>query len=716
MSDKYNKEEPSVIQKIQNQTGCLLLVIGIAMLAFVLTDLFSSRTSSFGNKANSIGSIDGESVDVQEYNQIYDALLNNVRAQNPGLELDERFLASYKQQAWNMLVQEKLVSQEYDALGLSVSGAEMEDITIGDNTHPQLVQAFTNQETGQFDKGRLVQYLREDIEASPDAKEQWLTFEKDMINQIVTEKYTALIRSAFYATELEARTAITREQLAVNGSIVGISFATIPDSTIQVTDRDLQKYIDAHRSEFKQEASRDIEFVAFDVKPSKEDSIATQEWINSNKEKFEKATDDSLFVSLMGSETPYDPAFKVRGNFTKDVEDDLFAADTNTVLGPYESNGTYGLFKVTEIGEDSLSSVRASHIMLSVAGRTKEDTLNAMSEARKLLADIRSGKTDFATEALTRNSDGTGDKGGDLGWMREKSRSAPEKFINQALKTSKGGYFVVATRNGVHLGKTTSNKSRRMIKVARLTQTVIPSTDTDREFYRMAGEFLAKAKGDEVFEEIAEGMGYTKKVAKEITEQERVVSGIQSGNIIARWLFDSETDEGDVSDIIEVDGKYLVAHCTKIRKEGVASIEDVRKDIEPKVLAQLKGEQLRTKVEEALKTSSTAEELADALDAVVTPVPNMTYEGGSIPYIGADDKVLGTLMGTAVGKHSDIIIGNNGIYVVYVNNHGPLEMPSDISDKRREITELLNAGTDSNVETSLLKIGKVKDRRYKFFN
>ena len=716
MSDKYNKEEPSVIQKIQNQTGCLLLVIGIAMLAFVLTDLFSSRTSSFGNKANSIGSIDGESVDVQEYNQIYESLLANVRAQNPGLELDERFLASYKQQAWNMLVQEKLVSQEYEALGLEVSGAEMEDITIGDNTHPQLIQAFTNQETGQFDKGRLVQYLREDIEASPDAKEQWLSFEKDMIRQIITEKYTALVNNAFYATELEARTTFTREQLPVNGSVVGISFATIPDSTVQITDRDLQKYIDAHRSEFEQEASRDIEFVAFDVKPSREDSMATQEWINSNKEKFEKATDDSLFVSLMGSETPYDPTFKVRGNFTKDVEDDLFDADTNTVLGPYESNGTYGLFKVVEIGEDSLKSVRASHILLTVGGRTKEDTLNAMKEARELLSDIRSGKTDFATEAKNRNMDGTGTKDGDLGWMRENSRSAPKKFIDKAIKTSKGGYFVVATRNGVHLGKTTSNVSRRMIKVARLTQTVIPSTDTDREYYRMAGEFLAKAKGDEVFEEIAEGMGYTKKVAKEITEQERVVSGIQSGNIIARWLFDSETDEGDVSDIIEVDGKYVVAHCTKVRKDGVASIDDVRTEIEPKVIAQLKGEQLRPKMEEALKNSNNAKELADALNTVVTPVPNVTYESGNIPYIGADDKVLGALMGTAVGKHSEVLVGDNGVYVVYVDGQGQVDIPADLSLKQLELTEQLNRGTDVAIEQSLLKIGDVKDRRYKFFN
>ena len=717
MSDKYNKEEPSVIQKIQNQTGCLLLVIGIAMLAFVLTDLFSSRTSMFGKSANSVGTIDGESVDVQEYNEIYDGILANLQAQNPGLQLDERFLASYKQQAWNLLVQAKLVSKEYEKLGITVSGAEMEDITIGDNTHPQLRQAFVNPESGQFDKARLVRYLREDIEASPDQKAQWLSFEQELIKQLKTEKYSALMRSAFYVTDLEVLTEATRRDMTVNASMVGLSFNTIPDSTITVSEKDIANYVKEHRSEYEQTASRDIEFVAFDVVPSKEDSASTLEWITSNTEKFRTATDDSLFVSLMGTETPYDSEFKVRGNFTSDVEDDLFNAEAGELVGPFENKGTYALFKIVDIGEDSLRSVRASHIMINVGGRTAEDTATALSEARTLLADIRAGRTDWETEAKNKNYDGTGDKAGDLGWLREGTRTASEEFVDKALSAGNGNYFVVASRNGVQIGKVTSAVSRKTIQVARLTQTVIPSTETDREYYRMAGEFLAKAKGDEAFEDVAEGLGYSKKVSKKITEDDRRVAGIENGNIIARWLFDSETEEGDVSDIIEVDGKYVVAHCTKVRKDGLPDVEDVRSKVEPIVLGLKKGEILKKKFEEAIASGAeSAEDLSKALETQVTPAPGVAYSSGSLPYIGSDDKVLGTIMGTAVGKRSEIIVGENGVYVVYVNNENEYELPANPDDYKAELSNSLNGDIEGDVERALLDIGKVKDLRYKFFN
>ena len=716
MSDKYNKEEPSVIQKIQNQTGCLLLVIGIAMLAFVLTDLFSSRTSIFSQNANSIGTINGESVDVQEYNAIYDNLIANLQAQNPGLELSEQFLASYKQQAWNQLVQQKLVTLEYEAAGLQVSGEEMEDITIGNNTHPQLQSAFQNPETKQFDKARLVRFLREDIEASPEQKAQWLEFEKQLATQIIAEKYMAITRSLFYGTELEANKAAKDREQTVTANLVGVSYTTIPDSSIQVTDADINSFVKKHSYEFKQKASRDIEFVVFDLAPSREDSIATLEWVADNKEKFEKAEDDSLFVALSGSETPFDTAFKIRGNFTPDVEDDLFAADTGTVLGPYENQGVYALFKVVEIGKDSLKSVRASHALLSVGGRTKEDTLKTVEEAKKLLADIRAGKTTLEQEAKNRNFDGSGAKGGDLGWLRQESRTAPKKFIDKALAAGKDNYFIVTTNNGVHIGKTTSDVSTKTIKVARLTQTVIPSTETDREYYRMAGEFLAKAKGDVVFEELVEEMGYSKKVAKKITEEERRVAGINNGNIIARWLFDPETDEGDLSDIIEVDGKYVVAHCTKIRKEGLPDAEDIRAEVEARVRNDLKAKQIYPKFTEALKSNKDAESLAKALETVVTLLPAVNYQEGNIPYVGRDNKVTGALFGTAAGKHSDVIIGEGGVYVVFVTSYNEYNLPQDVAKLKEEETANLNQMVDQNIEEALLKIGKVKDKRYKFFN
>lgn len=717
MSDKYNKEEPSVIQKIQSQTGCLLLVIGIAMLAFVLMDAGSSGFGAFSNNANSIGSINGEPVDVQEYNEIYDGLVANLQAQNPGVTLDEKFLASYKQRAWNMLVQEKLVTLEYEKAGMDITGEEMEDLTIGDNTHPQLRNAFKNQQTNQFDKSQLVRYLTEVIENDPEQKQQWITYESQLIKDLKGEKYRTLANKLFYGTELEATRAIKDEQQSVTASLVGVSYDNIPDSSITVSDADIRAYLKEHRAQYEQEASRDIEFVSFDVIPSKEDTVSTENWIAENYDKFKAAKDDSLFVANTLSETPFDTAYKVRGSFSPpNVENAIFDADSGELIGPFENEGVYALFKISNIGEDSLRSVRASHILISIAGRTKEDSAKAQSEARQLLGDIRSGKTTFEQEAKNKNMDGTGVNGGDLGWLREGTRKVPKEFLESALKASNGGYFIVTTRNGVHIGQTTSNVSRKTVQVARLTQTVEAGSETDRTYYRMAGEFLAKAKDAESFEDLTEELGYTKRVAKNITEKDRRVSGINNGNIIARWLFDESTDEGDVSDIIEVDNKYVVAKCTKIREKGLPEVDDVRQDIEQKVRNQKKAEQLKERFEKALETANDAESLAKELETVVTPVPAVIYSEGNLPYIGRDDYVVGAIFGTPAGKHSDVLIGETGVYVAFVSSYNNFEMPADLSNFRVQYTSGLNEMVDAQIEEALLDIGKVKDQRYKFFN
>lgn len=717
MSDKYNKEEPSVIQKIQSQTGCLLLVIGIAMLAFVLTDLVSSRTSIFSNTSNSIGSINGEPVEVQEYNAIYDQLKQNLEAQNPGMQLSEAFLASYKQRAWNMLVQEKLVTLEYDKAGMDVTGDEMEDLTIGDNTHPQLRNAFKNPETNQFDKSQLVRYLTEIIENDPTQKQQWLTYESQLIKDIKGEKYRTLANKLFYGTELEATRELKDEQQSLTASLVGVSYDNIADSSITVSDAEIRSYVKEHRSQFEQEASRDIEFVSFDIIPSKEDTNSTEEWIAENYDKFKAARNDSMFVANSLSETPFDTAFKIRGTFTPaEIDNAVFDGDSGDVIGPFENEGVYALFKISNVGEDSLKSVRASHILISIAGRTKEDTTKAQAEARQLLGDIRAGKTTFADEARNKNLDGTGAQGGDLGWLREGSRKAPKEFVEKALNTANGGYFIVTTRNGVHIGKTTSNVSRKTIQVARLTQTVEAGSETDREYYRMAGEFLAKAKGASSFEDLAEEMGYTKRVSKKITEKERRVSGVTNGNIVARWLFDASTDEGDVSDIIEVDGKYLVAHCTKIREKGLPDVDDIRSDVEPVVRNLKKAEQIKERFENALESATDAESLAKALETVVTPIPAAIYGEGNLPYIGKDDYVVGALFGTSAGERTDILVGKTGVYVGYISSYNQFEIPSDMDNFRTQFTGKLNEMVDAQIEESLLEIGKVKDQRYKFFN
>jgi len=714
MSDKYNKEEPSVLQKIQNQTGCLFLVIGAAMLAFVLTDLVSSGSSIFGSTENSVGSINGNPVSYEEFNSTYEGMKQQLVQNNPGITIDEAIAEQYRTQAWNSLIEAKTIQPQYEQLGISVSPAELEDLTVGANTHPQIQQSFRDPESNQFDKQRLIQFLKQDINENPQARQSWTTFQEQFTTGLIAEKYRNLVSSSYYTTDLEARIRGKETEQTVNASIVSLPYAQIADSNISVSNAEILAYAKQHKSKYVQQASRDIEYIKLDVVPSTKDSVGMIEWAGETIEKFSNTKNDSAFVSIMGSETPFNPAFQVRGSFSPEVENRIFDEEAGKVVGPFEQNGVYSVVKVLDFGSDSLRSVRGSHILFSVAGT---DTADAETEAREVLAKIKKGTTTFSAQASSRNFDATRATGGDMGWIREESGKYPKRLVNRLMTSRQGNYIIVRSNRGVHLAKTTSAVSRKTVKVAIVDQRIFPSTATDGAFYKKAGEFLGKVNGEQSFEEVAESMGLGKRVANKITEENRTIPNITESDKIAEWLFNSSTEEGSVSGVIDVDGSLVVARVSKIREEGIPNAEDLRGEIEIIIKNQKKAEILLPRMNAALATAETADELSNALNAVITPVPAASFNTGSLPNIGQDYKIIGSILGTPVGKHSNAIEGTTGVAVVFVNNANEYDAESlDSLKDQMQRTSAQNTQGGNEVQAALIKKAEVKDQRYKFYN
>ncbi|MDA8886022.1 SurA N-terminal domain-containing protein [Bacteroidia bacterium] len=612
MSDKYNKEEPSLLQKIQNKTGCLFLVIGVAMLAFVLTDLVGSGSSIFGGgNANSIGSIGEEQVSYEEFNAAYEGLKAQVQQNNPGFQFNEDLATQYRQQAWSTLIEQKTMTPQYDMIGVSVSPAELEDLTIGQNTHQQIQQSFRDPETNQFDKNRLIRFLKEDINNNEQALQSWTSFQKQFTSSLVAQKYNSLIASSFYATGLEARTQSKERNGTVNASIVALPYNKSNDETITVSDADILAYAKDNRAKYEQKASKNIEYVKLNVVPSSEDSANMMNWAIDAKERFAATKDDSAFVSLMNSESLFDPTFRGRGTFSPEIEELLFNSSVGEVSGPFQMNGVYSLFKVTGTGVD-----------------------------------------------------------------------------------------------------TTGNKT---IQVAVLDQAIYASTATDGKYYSLAGQVLTKVNGEKSFEEVVEELGLPKGVASKITEKERTISGIPNASKVARWLFAPETEEGDISDIIDLNGSYVVARVSKVNEEGLPTADDLRSEVETYVRNGKIAETLALKMKEALASATSAENLATALDAVVSPVPAASFKGGSLPYVGSDGAVSGAIFGTPAGAHSDVIQGRSALAVVYVNNENEYQT-DDLGAVKQQISTELKQTAQNSIREALEEKSKVKDLRYKFYD
>ena len=712
MSDKYNNEEQSVLQKIQNQTGCLLLVIGIAMLAFVLTDLVSSGSSIFSSNDNSVGEISNEPVSYDEYNQTYEALKAQLIQNNPGIAFDENMSKQYQQQAWNMIIESRLVEPEYEKLALTVSLAELEDLTIGDNTHPQIQQSFRNPETNQFDKQRLIRFLKEDINSNPEALQNWNSFQQQFTASLIAQKYSQLITSSVYTTNLEAANYGRDNNQTKNATVVSLPYSQYEDSTLSVSDSEILSYMKAHSSKFERDASRDIEYIRLNVIPSQEDSMDMIFQAKEIAQKFAETKDDSAFVSIMNSETPFNKTFQRRGSFLASIEDEIFSANIGEVVGPAQDNGIYSVYKVTGIGTDSVSSIRGSHILINVAGT---DTAQAEKSARELISQIKAGATTFEAEANKKNYDASRGNGGDLGWVTKDSRAYPSKLINRLFRSPKGQYFVVRSNKGVHIGKTTSQISRKTVQVAVVDQKIFPSTKTDGEYYKMAGDFLTKANGDKSFEEVAEELGLTKRVANDIKESSLAIPGVSNPNSIAKWLFDDASNEGDISSIIDIDGNYYVARITNIKAKGLADINEERSEVENILLDQKKSEKLYARMSEALKKSSNADELANELEISPVSIPAASFNNSSIPYIGRDLIISGTIFGLPVGGKSDIIKGERAVALVYLNNDNQYEA-TDAEDLKVQITDQVKQEMQQKSRKTLIENGEVIDLRYRFYN
>jgi peptidyl-prolyl cis-trans isomerase D len=719
MSTNRN-EETGVFQKIQSNTGCLLFIIGLGMLGFILMDAFSNNSAIFNNNsANSVGEVDGEPIEYAEFNDRYENYLQTLSANNPGVEVNDAIRDAYKNQAWKDLIEEKTTHQEFSSLGIDVRDEEMLDVTIGENTNETLKKTFIDPETKQFSRALLTKFLTEDIVDDEEKAKQWKQFEDGLAGELKIRKYRELIGKATYTSKLDVKVISTNGAMKANVSIVGLDYSTISDSAITLTTSDYQDYINANKAELEQEASKDVEYVVFNIVPSSDDTLEAQKWVSEQREDFEATIDDSLFVALRNSESPYDPSFLPRGQFSPVAETALFNADTGEVVGPFYDKGRFVMYKVGAIGKDSLASIRCSHILVSAEGRTSADTAAAVRKGREIIKNIKSGATTFEAESAD-NFDGTGDVAGDLGWIRgEESYRMPKEFNKALFRHGNGDLFVVTTPRGIHVVKITEGPTKKTLQTTAIERNIFAGSKTTKAFYKEAGQFLAKATEAEDFEKLAEDNKLTRRFAEKIVEEGGSVPGVKESKEFLRWMFKETTEIGEVSDIIEAGDKLIVARLMKERAKGTPSVDDVKDEIADKVMQMKKSEILSEKLETAMKSAKDADELATAVGTYANNAPSLSFQESNVPYVGNSPKLVGAIFGSETNSFTSPINGDRGVYVAYVKDiviEKDEEIdPQGIADRQRDLEEDKKVQSYDKVNAAILKKNNVKDLRYKFY-
>jgi peptidyl-prolyl cis-trans isomerase D len=704
----------ATLQTIRDRAGVLVAgIIGLALLAFVLGDFFGqgSGPTLGSKKMYEIAEIDGKSISYQSFDQKIQNLTEIYKLTGQ-TNMDEAMVENIREQTWQQLIREYVLEQELEKLGLMISPDEMFDLVQGAEPHPFIQQLFTDPQTGQLNRAGLMQFLKT-LDNDPAQRAYWLFLENEILQDREFTKYNNLIRQGLYVTKRETEAEQLATNKKVNFSYLIKRLTSIPDSLVTFTENDLDKYYRENRNNYKQTASRNIEYVAFDIVPSTADIKAAKDWINNIIDEFREAENVEQFVNL-SSDTPFDNRNLKLEEVPGMIREFVGSASIGDVFGPYFENETYKLSKLAEINYLP-DSVHSRHILITPSQTLTYDQAKQEADSLKVL--IEAG-TDFGLIALINSDDqGSAQLGGDLGWFREGTMVQP--FNDACFEGKPGDITVVETQFGFHIIEILEQGNLiTKYKTGTIERTIDPSSSTYQMVYSEASKFAGTSSSYEEFNQSIIDQQIEKRLANDIKMDDKVIPGLESPRALIRSIF--ETDEGEIvldfseQAVFELGDKFIVAYVTQVKEEGFASLSQVLADVELSVRKEKKTEMIAQEFQVELSSVESLEELSTKMNLSVSEANDITFNSFSIPGAGIEPAVIATAVNLPQNTLSKPIIGTNGVYVIVVNE---IEEPEgiDLESIRTRLASSFRVRANYEAFEALKKAAHIVDSRSKFY-
>jgi len=697
----------ATLGKIRNRSGLLLTVLGVAMLAFILGDFMSSLDSR-GGASIYVGEVLGEDVMRQAYEVKVEEGIENWKSQNQQGVLNQTTTAQIRSQIWDQYVRDLIMNNEFAKLGIDVSDDEFFELLQGLNVHPEIskVPTFQNQATGQFDRTKVLGYLKQiDQDPTGEARSRWVGFQKYLIGLIKTSKYNSLVSNAMYVTSEEARLNFNENSQNITFNYVALPFSSVVDSMVEPTESELANYYADNKSDYEQDASKNVDFVVFTVIPSAEDDATTKLAISDLKDDFTIFEDYDLIARRNSDNTSARFTFTNKEGLADKNWEELFDAEQGAVIGPYLANqGVYRIAKLA-IAQDRPDSVEARHILITPNETMNLDSVNIRIEAIK--AQVQAG-TDFG-DLAQRNSDDKGSaiKGGDLGWFSE---GAMVDEFNEACFTSKrGDLSVVSSQFGVHLIEITkTSRAVRKVKIAFIDRNVEPSTETYNTYYSEAAQFAGKILNEGLaFDSLVAQQNLVKRSDSKVTADKQSIVGLPNSREMVRWM--NTADEETVSEVFQFENSYVVAYLTKEHIKGNVPLEDIKEQISALLVKDKKADYITANIKGADLAAIANNNGQTVVNAQRANLANLSLQG-----IGYEPELVGSIFGTAVGSVSNPIAGANAVYLVEVTAKDKEKTTGDFTQQKQEVKKGVAAYANGAAYKVLNTEADVKDNRSDF--
>lgn len=697
----------------EKMTKWVVGAIALSMGAFIVgSDLFGSgQNSIFGGQDTDVGEISGNSISLDEYQYAIQERKNSYIL-NFGRQPGERENATLEAQAWEVLINRNAIQPEYDKVGIRVTGDEVWDMLQGKNIDEGIKTspAFTDS-SGRFDRTKLISYLKQVDAMAPtsEMRIRWDIFKSELQPSRERLKYENLLLKTTYITDAEGERDYHNQNDRVEMKYLYVPY--FADSTTAVPDAALRDYYEKNKKKYKAENTRSMSYVAIDVNPSADDTVAIRDEVTRMSIDLKNVEDDSLFaVTNSDAASPFEKY--TIATLPPTLLEQRESLTAGQLVGPLMEDGLYRIYKVSKITKDTIYNARASHILIRWDAATPEGKKAAKEKAQKILKEIKNGAS-FAAKAREFGTDGSAQTGGDLGWFP--SGKMVKEFEKPVFAAKKTGLLPepVETEFGYHIIEVTNLKDNTSFKVAIVEREITPSDETLNTMLRKADAFAADLSGVDAFKEKAKQENLSVFDANDVATAERRINNLGEARQVVTWLF-REAGIGKVSTVFDLSNTYVVAVMTGETERGIKPFDKVKEEITPAVRNEVRGRNIQAKLK---GKTETLDELAKLFprDAVVSSSSDLRLNTSSLPSIGFDPVIIGAAFSIEGGKRSAPLAGENGIVVMDIVNKTEGAAMENYAMFKSQLMNALTGRGGYYITEALKEAAKVEDKRYKFF-
>ena len=619
----------TTLQRIRNHGVILLIVVGVAMLAFILGDFLNSGSSFFNKNRENVGVIAGHKVHYSEYETAKDQLTEVYKIESGSNDINEDLSIQIRNQVWQMLLMDYTLREQTDEIGMTVTPEELSELCIGANPHQLIRQrrAFYD-ETGNFNRFALINFLNS-LAQTPETQEQaanmqqaksyWMYWENAVRLTHLQEKYVGLLSKLITANPLDAKYAFEAAQTSVNVEFVERPYFAVADSLVKVTNADIKKLYDANKEQYKRTPNRSLVYVSFPIVPSEADFAEVEKLMKSLESDFQTKDDVTAIVNG-NSDILYDG---------RDFSETTIPAEYKEFA--FGKGAKKGQFTELTFANDTYSMAR-----IMDCGYTKSDSVQLV---------------------LVANGEGTEDV--ELGWFT--ATDLQKNIADPAFAGKKGSQFTVSTGMGEQTFKI-ADKSQPTpkVKLAILSRKVTPSSKTYGVLYNEAKQFVVNNGTEELLRQAAQEQGLTVTPAYGLNVNADKVNDLKNSRGIVRWAF--EAKDGQLSDVFECGEQFVVAALTEVNDGDYRTIDEVRMELTLQATTDKKAEYLMNQ----LKGVSTLEEAAELFDAEIQTAENVTLASTRLGAAGIEPAVIGAALALENNATSAPVKGNAGVYMVRI--------------------------------------------------